>query len=173
MRTLTTAIIENGRATEWLTGSVLLVFALTLSLPGDTLARSSFAGFGAMGLEETSLAVLLTLVGSARLSALYINGRWRRSPILRMLGAGCGVVVFSILSMAFAWPVLSTWVGTCHVTWFGGYPWPVETCGGEGANSRALGTGAGTYFVLALFDLLAAYRASADYRMTQVRHGPV
>ena len=58
MRTLTTAIIENGRATEWLTGSVLLVFALTLSLPGDTLARSSFAGFGAMGLEETSLAVL-------------------------------------------------------------------------------------------------------------------
>lgn len=136
-------LLQHGRALEWLTSCALLVFALTLALPGDTLASNpSFRGFVAMGLDETAIAMPLSWIAAARMAGLYINGAWKRSPLLRMLGAIVGAVVFGGLSIMFAGPYV-----------FG--------------TSPALTTGAGVYAVLCAFDLLAAYRTGADFGHAQ------
>ncbi|QDC11286.1 hypothetical protein FHY55_19510 [Oceanicola sp. D3] len=141
-RRLAFAIIEQGRATEWLTSAVLLGFALTLALPGDTFAGSGYAGFRNLNFDEAMISTSLALLASSRIAALYINGNWRRSPMVRAVGATVGATIFAMLAVTFGWQ----WI----------------TAGGPFQQSIALGTGTATYGLLALFDLLAAYRSGAD-----------
>ena len=132
------SLLQHGRALEWLTSCVLLAFALTLALPGDTLASSpAFRGFLQFGWDEAAVAVPLALIASMRMAGLYINGNWRRSPLLRLVGAVAGTGIFVWLGMTFAMPYLIL-------------------------GEPALTTGAGVYLTLGVFDLLAAYRAGAD-----------
>lgn len=131
-------LLQHGRAMEWLTSCALLVFALTLAVPGDTLAASpSFSGFLAAGLDEAALAMPLSWISAMGMAGLYINGSWRRSPILRMLAAIVRAVVFGALSIMFAMPYAL-------------------------GQQSALSTGVGVYAVLCVFDILAAYRSGAD-----------
>lgn len=131
-------LLQHGRALEWLTSLALLAFAVTLAAPGDTLeANPSFAGFVDMGLDEAMVALPISWIAGMRMAGLYINGAWRRSPILRMVGAIVGAGIFAFLSTMFAMPYLL-------------------------GNQAGLSTGAGVYLVLAIFDLLAAYRTGAD-----------
>ncbi|WP_141102015.1 hypothetical protein [Oceanicola sp. 22II-s10i] len=146
-RRIAYALIEHGRALEWLTSCVLLVFALTLAMPGDTLAGPGYIGFRNLGFDEAALAVPLSLLAAGRLAALYINGAWRRSPVIRALGAVVGATVFSMLAVTFGW----SWLVSGAFT----------------QNRIALGTGMGTYLVLSIFDLLAAHRSGADARVSR------
>lgn len=131
-------LLQNGRALEWLTASVILAYACTLALPGDTLSTSvAFSAFRQLGLDEAALSVPLSLIAAMRMAGLFINGNWRRSPVLRCVGAVLGAGLFMGLAVLFAVPALS-------------------------GQSAALTTGVGTYFVLAAFDVLAAYRSAAD-----------
>ena len=146
MKRVRFALIEHGRATEWLTSIQLLVFGLILTLPGNTLASSpAYFGLVNIGFTELSLAAPLLITGTMRLCALYINGNWRRTPWLRAGGAVVGMSLFSILSVSALWAYF-----------LGG--------------SSALSTGAGAYGVLAAFDALAAYRSGADARVAQFAH---
>lgn len=139
------SLLQNGRALEWLTSSVILAFAITLTLPGDTLATSiAFAAFRQLGIDEVALAVPLSLIASMRMAGLWINGNWQRSPLLRCIGAVMGAGLFAGLAVLFSVPALS-------------------------GQSAALTTGVGTYLVLAAFDVLAAYRSAADASFYQ-RH---
>lgn len=143
MRRIANALVEHGRALEWLTSLVLLGFALTLALPGDTLSLSgSYRGFRNLGLDEAAISTPLALIAAARLVALYINGAWRRSPVMRAAGAAVGGAVFFMLSVTFSWDWLT-------------------------GASVALGTGGATYAMLGLFDVLAAYRSGADVRIAR------
>lgn len=138
MTRMADVLLQHGRALEWLTSCALLAFALTLALPGDTLAASqSFKGFVEAGLDETAIAMPLSWIAAMRMAGLYINGAWRRSPLLRMVGAVIGAGVFGFLSVMFAVPYLT-------------------------GQQAALTTGVGIYAVLCAFDLLAAYRTGAD-----------
>jgi hypothetical protein len=141
-RRIAFALIEHGRATEWLTSSVLLVFAAVLALPGDTLASPGFMVLREFGFDEAMVSTPLALVAAGRIVALYINGNWRRSPELRAVGAVIGSAIFGFLALSFGWPYL------------------------VGVSSSA-STGAATYTVLALFDVLAAYRSGADVRLAR------
>lgn len=142
-RRIAFALIEHGRAAEWVTSLVLLTFAVTLALPGNTLLLSpSYRGFLNLGFDEASLVLLFSLLGGARVTALYINGSWRRSPALRAVGAWFGAATFASLSVTFGWNYFTT-------------------------PGVALGTGTGTYAVLAFCDLLAAYRSAADARVSR------
>lgn len=132
-------MFEHGRATEWLTSFILLGFAVALAAPGDTLASSAgFRAFVQFNLSEASISTPLAIIAVLRIVALQINGRWRRSPLLRLAGAVLGAALFSILGMAFLWPSL--------------------------IYGAPLSTGVATYFLLAFFDGLSAYRSAADAR---------
>lgn len=77
------SLIEQGRAAEWLTSSVLLSFAVFLAFPGDTLSSTNgYVGFRNLSFDEASLATPLALISASRMAALYINGNWRRSPVV-------------------------------------------------------------------------------------------
>ncbi|WP_323764605.1 hypothetical protein [Marinovum sp.] len=137
------SLLQNGRALEWLTSCIILTFACTLALPGDTLATSSaFGAFVALGADEAALVLPLTFIAAMRMAGLWINGNWRRSPLLRCVGAVLGAGIFMGLAVLFAVPFL-------------------------GGQTGALTTGVGTYFVLAAFDILAAYRSAADAAVHQ------
>lgn len=136
--TIADTLLQHGRALEWLTSTVILSFAFVLALPGDTLAASpSFLAFQVIGADEVALAMPLTVIAVMRMGGLWINGNWQRSPLLRCIGAVFGAGIFASLGMMFAVPVLS-------------------------GQQAAVTTGVGTYFVLAAFDVLAAYRSAAD-----------
>lgn len=134
-------LLEHGRATEWLTSITMLAFAVILALPGDTFGGESFVGFKALGLDEATVGITMALIGSMRISALFINGNWLRSPMFRLAGAIAGAGVFASLSMSFLWPTL--------------------------AYGLPFSTGFGSYLILAGFDALAAYRSGADVRLGQ------
>lgn len=69
------SLIEQGRAAEWLTSSVLLSFAVFLAFPGDTLSSTNgYVGFRNLSFDEASLATPLALISASRMAALYING---------------------------------------------------------------------------------------------------
>ncbi|WP_373354063.1 hypothetical protein [Pseudoroseicyclus sp. CXY001] len=143
MRRIASALVQHGRATEWLTSLVLLGFALALMLPGETMAEPSFSTFDGIGFDDAMVSTPLALIAAMRLVALYINGSWRRTPTLRMAGAVVGAGIFGFLAMAFGWPYV---IGA----------------------AVAPSTGAGTYTVLALFEILAAYRSGADARLAHI-----
>lgn len=132
-------VLEQGRATEWCTSATLLALGITLAIPGETFNSPAFSGFSELGMDDASLAGPLCIIGAIRFSALYINGNWRRTPIMRMFGAVAGVTVFTLLSLVLFWPSIH-------------YGAPVST-------------GVGVYSGLALFDGLAAYRSGADMRL--------
>jgi hypothetical protein len=136
------SLIEHGRAAEWMTSLALVVLSVTLALPGDTLSLPSAAALAGMGVTEIGLAVPLSLVGMARLAALWANGAWRRSPMLRCSGAILGAGAFGALAGAYTWPAVEV-----------DAPVPLAS---------------GLFFVLALADVLAAYRSGADARLARI-----
>lgn len=132
----------HGRLAEWLTSTVMVVFAIILALPGDTMDGGAFRVLSFWGFNETSLAVPTAMIGGARLMALYVNGSWRRSPLIRTIGAAFGAAMFAFMAVSFFWPFL---IGV----------------------TPAVSTGVGTYGVLALFDIFAAYRSGHDVRISR------
>lgn len=135
---LSDVILQNGRALEWLTSAVLLSFSMILLLPGNSFGPSSaWIGFVEFGLNEVSVAVPVMLLAILRMSALLINGMWRKSPVLRMVGAAFGAFCFGLITSIVAYPYF------------------------EGTTS-VISTGIGVYSLLAVADIIAAYRAGAD-----------
>ncbi|MCL4068990.1 hypothetical protein M3484_20750 [Pseudomonas sp. GX19020] len=131
-------LLQHGRALEWLTSSILLGFAVTLMMPGETLREiPAFSVLAGAGLTDAMMAGLLGMIAAGRMAGLYINGAWRRSPRLRQIGSLMSAPMFGALGAA---PLAAFWLGHAHV----------------------LSTGAMTYLLLACADILAAYRSSAD-----------
>jgi hypothetical protein len=117
----------------------MLWWALCLAFPGDTLAAPSFTSFHRYDwMTEEFWAGTFGAIGAARLVALYINGRWPKTPIIRIVGAGFG---------ALSW---------AQVAWL--------ITEGTFNKNGVLSTGTGMYSILALADLLSIFRASFDAR---------
>lgn len=132
-----------GRGTEWFSSVGMFGFALILAMPGDTLTGESWAAFRAAGLDEAVLIALLITVAMARATALWINGAWSRSPLLRLVGALCGAFIFGSIAAAFALPYLGDVLD--------GGPLLVGPS-----------TAVSTYLTFAGFDVVAAGRAAGD-----------
>lgn len=129
---------NSDRAIEWLSAMCMLGWAVVLAQTGDTLASTNLRELLRYGLTEEKIAAVFALVGAARVVALYINGRWPRSPIVRMAGAGVGVLMWGQVSfMLFAGGWLQTGIAS---------------------------TGVVVYAALALADVLSVYRAAFDAR---------
>ena len=126
------------RDTEWLSSTIMCVWALVLALPGDSLAGPSFSAFHRLGLTETFWSCAFGATGGVRLAALYINGRSPRTPYARMLGA-----FFGFLS----WGQVGFLV----------YEGTMQTLG-------VISPGVAVYGVLSAMELRSLYRASYDAR---------
>lgn len=133
---------RHGRAAEWLSSLAILLLGLSLLLPGETMATSpSYRGFVTFGLADIQVGILATAISGTRIIALYANGRWRRSPGIRAVGAVLGTAFWACVVTAFAWPY---WTDVTD------------------APTTAL-----AYFSFVLADLISAYRSGGDARMAR------
>lgn len=128
----------TDRSLEWFSSCVMVIWGATLMLPGDTLAGPQFEAFGRFGLTEDFWSWMFTGIGMARLVALYINGRWPRSPHIRMIGSAFGVL---------------TWAQVSYLLTAGTF-----------LKTGVANTGMGVYAALAMADLFGVYRAMFDAR---------
>jgi hypothetical protein len=90
------------RALEWLSAIIMVAWGIILAQSGDTLSGPNFHEFAAHDMSEEALAYVFGTVGGVRIAALYINGRWPRTPLLRMLGAGAGLLLWGQIASMFA-----------------------------------------------------------------------
>lgn len=126
-----------GRIFEWYSAFALLAFGLTLLMPDDTFSSSrSWEGFVRFGLTENFGGVSAGGVGIIWGAALYINGAWRRSPLLRCGCAMLGGLFWGSISGSFA---------AAHFVY-----------------GQPLSTAIGTYGLLCAFTFFAARRAAYD-----------
>ena len=128
----------NDRALEWFSACVMLAWGAVLAFPGDTLSGASFMAFRQLHMTEYLWAWLFGAIGAARLAALYVNGRWPRTPHIRMVGA-----LFGALSWA-------------QVAWL--------IAEGTFFQTGVASTGMAVYGLLAAADLFSVYRAAFDAR---------
>jgi hypothetical protein len=126
------------RTNEWFSSLVMIAWGATMALPGDLLAQPGFVAFHRFGMTESFWAFLFSIVGAARLVALYINGRWPRSPHIRMFGALFG---------ALSWVQVS-----------------ILLYEAAGINNTPITTGCAVYALLAAFELFSINRAAFDAR---------
>lgn len=128
----------QDRALEWFSASVMVVWALVLVAPGDTLSGPQFSAFARHGMTEIGWALAFGAIGAARFAALFINGRWPRTPYVRMAGSLFGAVSWAQV----AWLLME----------------------GTYLRNGVLNTGTGMYALLALAELVSIFRAAFDAR---------
>lgn len=127
----------QDRALEWFSSLVMFCWGIVLALPADTLSAPQYAAFRRFGATEEFWAISLMAIGAMRLTALYINGRWPKTPMLRMVGSLFGAVTWAQVFVLIA----------------------------EGSiQAGAANTGLGVYGPLALAEVLSIYRAAFDAR---------
>ena len=73
------------RSVEWCLGGLMVSWGLGLLLPGNTMELSNHRYLGALAPEVVWSAWSLS-IGALRLLALYVNGAYFRTPLIR---AGC------------------------------------------------------------------------------------
>lgn len=128
----------KDRSPEWISSLFMLCWGFSLILPGDTLSGPQYAAFNRFGFTETLWSGIFLGVGFSRMTALYVNGRWPRGPLIRIAGSLFG---------AISWMHVSTLL--YDASWGAGNP---------------MNTGVGVYLVLAIFDSVGIVRAGVDVR---------
>ena len=105
-------LIGQDRSIEWLCAALMLAWAFTLAMPGDTFTYPSLSGFKHYGLNETWWGLFFFAFGAGRMVALYINGRWPRSAVVRQVCAFVGFFSWTqIAVMLFtSLPAKAPWV---------------------------------------------------------------
>lgn len=128
----------QDRGIEWFSGCVMVAWGITFAMPGDLFqTQASFKAFAQYASEDV-FAVVFGGVGAARMVALFINGRWPRSPIVRIFGAAFGAIIWGRVAVLF-----------------------YESAAMNGA---LIGTGPAVYALLAVFEIFAINRAAFDAR---------
>ena len=87
----------DTRLLEIMTGVILFGSGAVLLLPGPQLIGSGFDGVLAVA-SETTWAVLFAIIGATKVAAVVINGRWRHSPILRIVCLCLGFAAYVMFS---------------------------------------------------------------------------
>lgn len=100
---------SSNRLFEWVMAVAMLLMALTLALPGDSLDRGALRQLSDAGASEEAIAFVFALIGSARCFALFANGNLPvYGPILRYIGSVVGALFWSYLMTVLAYDGLVT-----------------------------------------------------------------
>ena len=78
----------------------MVAWAIGLMLPGDPLSLPQYRLLGELAPEPVWAAWSLSM-GSVRMVALYINGSWRRTPLIRAFCSILGMIWWSVLGFMF------------------------------------------------------------------------
>ena len=62
------------RLFEWCMAVMMLLIAVTLAMPGDTMERAALKPIADMGFSEANMATFFASAGAIRMMALYLNG---------------------------------------------------------------------------------------------------
>ena len=84
-----------GRAAEWLTAAIITSMGVAFAGWPRMFVTSDYLTELRDFAPQSFWAVSLLLIGFVRLSALFINGSWRRSPHVRVVGAILSVLVWA------------------------------------------------------------------------------
>ena len=89
------------RSVEWMLALLMVAWGLALLAPMDTFASPVYRYLAALAPEEVWGAFSVG-IGASRMVALYVNGAWRRTPLIRAGGAVLGVVWWITLGFLVA-----------------------------------------------------------------------
>ena len=62
------------RLFEWFAATTMVLMAVTLAMPGDTMERNALKPIAEMGFSEANMAMIFGSVGAVRMCALFMNG---------------------------------------------------------------------------------------------------
>lgn len=88
-------VYGRSRVFEWYAAWTILGWGIILFLPGNSLSSSGWAPFP---WSEMRTAFTMTGVGGIWVAALWINGSWKETPIIRAGAAIVGASIFAMLS---------------------------------------------------------------------------
>lgn len=134
-------VYTPARDLEWFAAFMALAFGAILALPGSTFDSGPQWTKFAATLPEGAWACLMIALALVRMAALLINGRRRRTPLLRALCAVLGAAVWGYVAMKMYVPSLS-----------------------------GVQTGVGVYSVAALADVWCAWRSGRDIPVAERVH---
>lgn len=84
------------RAVEYMLALLQLAWGLAVVSPLVTLSGPNYRTLIAIA-PEVVWGNFALAIGGLRLAALIINGQWRRTPLMRAIGAACGVMWWIVL----------------------------------------------------------------------------
>lgn len=122
------------RAVEYLLAWCIIFWSGTTFIFSSVMSGPAYTFMIALAPEKTWGAAGVAF-GVLRVAALIINGSWRRTPILRFIGAGAGFIWWVTVGGLF-------WLGVRH----GAAPFPML----------------GAYPVLAFFEAYSCHRCGQD-----------
>ncbi len=120
---------------------MMILIAVTLAMPGDTLERTALRPIAALGATEENMAAFYGVVGVMRAFALYMNGHINNG---RVFPSGANIRAFCALGGALVWGqlTLALFIDAIH------------------ANSPSLNIP--VFGTLTMFELLSCYIARRD-----------
>lgn len=65
---------SSYRLFEWCAAVMMVLIAITLAMPGDTMERAALKPIAQMGFNEANMATFFGIIGSVRCLALFLNG---------------------------------------------------------------------------------------------------
>lgn len=87
---------RQTRSVEWCLGALMVAWGLGLMLPGDTMDLAGYRTLGALAPEPVWAAWSLS-IGGLRLLALFVNGAYFRTPLIRAACSLLGLVWWLVL----------------------------------------------------------------------------
>lgn len=95
----------RSRSVELFLSVVMTLSGLMFLWPGDTLLNPVYVSLRrwveVFPGNESSLGLILVVIGSVRIAALIINGRLRPTPLARAAGCMVGSLYWAVLSLAY------------------------------------------------------------------------
>jgi hypothetical protein len=89
------------RLVEWLFASMMVAWGAWLLVPQwNTFVWPQYDALNELA-SEPVWGVFSVSVGVVRMAALFINGSWGRTPLLRLIGSGMGMIWWLVLIYLF------------------------------------------------------------------------
>lgn len=96
---------SSFRLFEWCMATMMVLIAVNLALPGDTMERAALKPIADLGFSEANMATFFGCVGAVRIAALYFNGYINNGtigPKGAFMRAGCAAACCLIMAQLCA-----------------------------------------------------------------------